>query len=93
MGDLFTLKGKPGLPYASNQGNGAASVNFVPGKGSEVTTFDYEVRFNSATGYEVFAIDGSGQRTSLATGTTPPATFEVAGHGIEIDLSGTPARG
>ncbi len=92
-GDLFTLKGSHGLPYASNQGNGAASVNFVPGKGSEVTTFDYEVRFNSATGYEVFAIDGSGQRTSLATGTTPPATFEVAGHGIEIDLSGTPVAG
>ncbi len=92
-GDLFTLKGSKGLPYASNQGNGAASVNFVPGKGSEVTTFDYEVRFNSATGYEVFAIDGSGQRTSLATGTTPPATFEVAGHGIEIDLSGTPVAG
>lgn len=92
-GDLFTLKGSQGLPYASNQGNGAASVNFVPGKGSEVTTFDYEVRFNSATGYEVFAIDGSGQRTSLATGTTPPATFEVAGHGIEIDLSGTPVAG
>lgn len=92
-GDLFTLKESQGLPYASNQGNGAASVNFVPGKGSEVTTFDYEVRFNSATGYEVFAIDGSGQRTSLATGTTPPATFEVTGHGIEIDLSGTPAAG
>ncbi|WP_323912197.1 flagellar hook-associated protein FlgK [Aeromonas caviae] len=92
-GDLFTLKGSQGLPYASNQGNGVASVNFVPGKGSEVTTFDYEVRFNSATGYEVFSIDGSGQRTSLATGTTPPATFEVAGHGIEIDLSGTPVAG
>ncbi|WP_429166070.1 FlgK family flagellar hook-associated protein [Aeromonas rivipollensis] len=92
-GDLFSLKGSKGLPYAGNQGNGAASVNFVPGKGSEVTTFDYEVQFNSATGYEVFSIDGSGQRTSVATGTTPPAKFEVAGHGIEIDLSGTPVGG
>lgn len=92
-GDLFSLKGSQGLPYAGNQGSGAASVNFVPGKGSEVTTFDYEVQFNSATGYEVFSIDGSGQRTSVATGTTPPATFEVAGHGIEIDLSGTPVGG
>ncbi|WP_461602901.1 FlgK family flagellar hook-associated protein [Aeromonas rivipollensis] len=91
--DLFSLKGSQGLPYAGNQGNGAASVNFVPGKGSEVTTFDYEVQFNSATGYEVFSIDGSGQRTSVATGTTPPAKFEVAGHGIEIDLSGTPVGG
>ncbi|MFN4321234.1 MAG: FlgK family flagellar hook-associated protein [Aeromonas media] len=92
-GDLFSLKGSQGLPYAGNQGNGVASVNFVPGKGSEVTTFDYEVRFNSATGYEVFSIDGSGQRTSVATGTTLPATFEVVGHGIEIDLSGTPVGG
>ena len=47
-GDLFTLEGSQGLPYAGNQGSGAASVNFVPGKGSEVTTFDYEVQFNSA---------------------------------------------
>ncbi|AHE50163.1 flagellar hook-associated protein FlgK [Aeromonas hydrophila 4AK4] len=92
-GDLFSLKGSQGLPYAGNQGSGAASVNFVPGKGSAVTTFDYEVQFNSATGYEVFSIDGSGQRTSVATGTTPPAKFEVAGHGIEIDLSGTPVGG
>ncbi|MEZ6929992.1 MULTISPECIES: flagellar basal body rod C-terminal domain-containing protein [Aeromonas] len=92
-GDLFSLKGSKGLPYAGNQGNGAASVNFVPGKGSEVTTFDYEVQFNSATGYEVFSIDGSGKRSSLMTGTTPPAKVDVAGHGIEIDLSGTPAAG
>lgn len=94
-GDLFSLKGSQGFPYAGNQGSGAASVNFVPGKGSEVTTFDYEVQFNNGTDYEVFSIDGSGQRTSVATGTTPPppAKFEVAGHGIEIDLSGTPVGG
>ncbi|TNI73244.1 FlgK family flagellar hook-associated protein [Aeromonas media] len=92
-GDLFTLEVSKGLPYGSNTGSGAASVNFVPGKGSEVTTFDYEVQFNSATGYEVFSIDGSGKRSSLMTGTTPPAKVDVAGHGIEIDLSGTPAAG
>lgn len=92
-GDLFSLEGSQGLPYAGNQGSGAASVNFVPGKGSEVTTFDYEVQFNGPTGYEVFSIDASGQRTSVATGTTPPAKFEVAGHGIEIELSGAPVAG
>lgn len=92
-GDLFTLAASKGLPYGSNTGSGAASVSFVPGKGTEVTTFDYEVKFSSATGYEVFAIDGSGNRTSLMTGTTPPAKVGVAGHGIEIDLSGTPAAG
>ncbi|WP_421714580.1 FlgK family flagellar hook-associated protein, partial [Aeromonas media] len=57
-GDLFSLKGSQGFPYAGNQGSGAASVNFVPGKGSEVTTFDYEVQFNNGTDYEVFSIDG-----------------------------------
>ncbi|MGY3944188.1 flagellar hook-associated protein FlgK [Aeromonas tecta] len=91
--DLFSLSASKGLPYSSNTGSGAASVNFVPGKGKEVTTFDYEVKFSSATGYEVFSIDGSGKRTSLMTGATPPAKFEVAGHGIEIDLSGAPAAG
>ncbi|MGY3886338.1 FlgK family flagellar hook-associated protein [Aeromonas aquatica] len=92
-GDLFSLKDSQGLPYGSNTGNGAASVSFVPGKGTEVTTFDYEVKFSSATGYEVFSIDGTGKRTSLMTGATPPAKFEVAGHGIEIDIEGTPAAG
>ncbi len=68
-------------------------MSFVPGKGTEVTTFDYEVQFSSATGYEVFSVDKDGNRTSLTTGTTPPATVQVAGHGIQIDLSGTPAAG
>jgi flagellar hook-associated protein 1 FlgK len=92
-GDLFSLGASDGLPYDQNTGTGAAKVSFVPGKGSEVTTFDYEVQFSSATGYEVFSLDKDGNRTSLATGTTPPATFQVPGHGIEIDLSGTPAAG
>ncbi len=61
-------------------------MSFVPDKGTEVTTFDYEVQFSSATGYEVFSVDKDGNRTSLTTGTTPPATVLVAGHGIQIDL-------
>ncbi|MGY3959426.1 FlgK family flagellar hook-associated protein [Aeromonas popoffii] len=92
-GDLFSLGVSDGLPYEKNTGTGAAKVNFVPGKGSEVTTFDYEIQFSSATGYEVFSLDKDGNRTSLATGTTPPAKFQLPGHGIEIDLTGTPAAG
>ncbi|OKB09403.1 FlgK family flagellar hook-associated protein [Aeromonas salmonicida] len=92
-GDLFSLASSDGLAYEQNTGTGAAKVSFVPGKGTEVTTFDYEVQFSSATGYEVFSLDKDGNRTSLATGSTPPATFQLAGHGIEIDLSGTPAAG
>lgn len=92
-GDLFSLATSDGLPYSQNTGNAVAKVSFVPGKGTEVTTFDYEVQFSSATGYEVFSVDKDGNRTSLATGTTPPATVQVAGHGIQFDLSGTPAVG
>ncbi|ANT67366.1 FlgK family flagellar hook-associated protein [Aeromonas hydrophila] len=92
-GDLFSLGTSDGLAYSQNTGSGAAKVSFVPGKGSEVTTFDYEVQFSSVTGYEVFSVDKDGNRSSLATGTTPPATVQVAGHGIQIDLSGTPAAG
>lgn len=92
-GDLFSLGTSDGLPYSQNTGNATAKVSFVPGKGTEVTTFDYEVQFSSATGYEVFSVDKDGNRTSLATGTTPPATVQVAGHGIQFDLSGTPAVG
>ncbi|MFQ2906929.1 FlgK family flagellar hook-associated protein [Aeromonas allosaccharophila] len=92
-GDIFTLPTSKGLPYGSNTGTVGANVSFVPGKGTSVTPFDYEVRFSSATGYEVFSLDKSGNRTSVATGTTPPATFELTGHGISIDLTGTPAAG
>ncbi|HAT1544053.1 flagellar basal body rod C-terminal domain-containing protein [Aeromonas hydrophila] len=92
-GDLFSLGSSDGLAYSQNTGSGAAKVSFVPDKGTEVTTFDYEVQFSSATGYEVFSVDKDGNRTSLTTGTTPPATVLVAGHGIQIDLSGTPAAG
>ncbi|QPR55299.1 FlgK family flagellar hook-associated protein [Aeromonas allosaccharophila] len=92
-GDIFTLPTSKGLPYGSNTGTVGANVSFVPGKGTSVTPFDYEVRFSSATGYEVFSLDKSGNRTSVSTGTMPPATFELPGHGISIDLTGTPAAG
>ncbi|TNJ18583.1 flagellar biosynthesis protein FlgK [Aeromonas sobria] len=92
-GDIFTLPTSKGLPYGSNTGSAGANVSFVPGKGTSVTPLDYEIHFNSATGYEVFSLDKSGNRTSIATGATPPATFELAGHGISIDLTGAPAAG
>ncbi|KRW52662.1 flagellar biosynthesis protein FlgK [Aeromonas allosaccharophila] len=92
-GDIFTLPTSKGLPYGSNTGTVGANVSFVPGKGTSVTPFDYEVRFSSATGYEVFSLDKSGNRTSVSTGTMPPATFDLPGHGISIDLTGTPAAG
>ncbi|WP_421283902.1 FlgK family flagellar hook-associated protein [Aeromonas veronii] len=92
-GDIFTLPTSKGLPYGNNTGTVGANVSFVPGKGTSVTPFDYEVQFSSATGYEVFSLDKSGNRTLITAGATPPTTFELTGHGISIDLTGTPAAG
>ncbi|MCF3097779.1 flagellar biosynthesis protein FlgK [Aeromonas australiensis] len=92
-GDIFKLPISKGLPYANNTGTTGANVSFMPGKGTSVTPFDYEVRFSSATGFEVFSLDKAGNRTSVATGSTPPTTFELPDHGIAIDFTGTPAAG
>ncbi|MGL6333705.1 FlgK family flagellar hook-associated protein [Aeromonas jandaei] len=91
--DIFTLPTSKGLPYNSNGGTAGATVSFVPGKGTEVTPFDYEIRFSSAIGYEVFSLDKDGNATSVATGTTPPTTFQIPGHGISVDLTGAPVAG
>ncbi|MGL4205103.1 flagellar basal body rod C-terminal domain-containing protein [Aeromonas jandaei] len=91
--DIFTLPTSKGLPYNSNGGTAGATVSFVPGKGTEVTPFDYEIRFSSATGYEVFSLDKDGNATSVATGSMPPATFQIPGHGISVDLTGAPVAG
>ncbi|MFB2866122.1 flagellar basal body rod C-terminal domain-containing protein [Aeromonas sp. MdU4] len=91
--DIFSLPTSQGLAYGSNGGTAGATVSFVPGKGTEVTPFDYEIRFSSATGYEVFALDKDGKATSVATGTTPPASFQIPGHGISVDLTGAPVAG
>ncbi|CAJ1828675.1 hypothetical protein PEKONANI_01942 [Aeromonas jandaei] len=91
--DIFTLPTSKGLPYNSNGGTAGATVSFVPGKGTEVTPFDYEIRFSSATGYEVFSLDKDGNATSVAMGATPPASFQIPGHGIAIDLTGAPIAG
>jgi flagellar hook-associated protein 1 FlgK len=91
-GDIFTLPTSKGLPYGGNTGTAAASVSFLPGKGTNVTPFDYEVRF-SATGYEVFSLDKDGNGTSLTTGPLPASSISIEDHGIKIDLTGTPAAG
>ncbi|MBL0608881.1 flagellar biosynthesis protein FlgK [Aeromonas jandaei] len=91
--DIFNLPTSKGLPYNSNGGTAGATVSFVPGKGTEVTPFDYEIRFSSATGYEVFSLDKDGNATLVVTGTTPPATFQIPGHGISVDLTGAPVAG
>ncbi|MGL5708270.1 MAG: flagellar hook-associated protein FlgK, partial [Aeromonas sp.] len=78
-GDIFTLPTSKGLSYGGNTGTAEATISFLPGKGTQVTPFDYEVRF-SATGYEVFSLDKDGNGTSVTTGPLPASSIEV--HGI-----------
>lgn len=91
-GDIFTLPTSKGLPYGGNTGSAVATVSFLPSKGTNVTPFDYEVRF-SATGYEVFSLDKDGNGNSVMTGPLPVSSISIEAHGINIDLTGTPAAG
>ncbi|HHQ4551999.1 TPA: FlgK family flagellar hook-associated protein [Aeromonas veronii] len=91
-GDIFTLPTSKGLPYGGNTGSAVATVSFLPSKGTNVTPFDYEVRF-SATGYEVFSLDKDGNGNSVVTGPLPASSISIEAHGINIDLTGTPAAG
>ncbi|ENY71957.1 flagellar hook-associated protein FlgK [Aeromonas diversa CDC 2478-85] len=92
-GDLFSLPQSDGVAYKTNTGSAEGKVSFVPGKGGEVTPYDYEVRFSSATNYEVFAIDEEGNETSAFTGSGVPGVAAIPGHGIELSLTGVPVAG
>ncbi|MFQ1751496.1 FlgK family flagellar hook-associated protein [Aeromonas veronii] len=91
-GDIFTQPTSKGLPYDDNTGTVEANVSFIAGKGTDVTPFDYEVKF-SATGYDVLVLGKDGNGTSVATGTLPVSLISISSHGIKIDLTGTPAAG
>ncbi|MFC3912138.1 flagellar hook-associated protein FlgK [Pseudaeromonas sharmana] len=91
-GDIFTLPTSQGLANANNGGTGAISVSFIPGKGSNVSANDFEVKFTSATDFEVYRLDGN-SKTLLTNGSTPPNQFPLEDYGIQLDISGTPAAG
>lgn len=90
--DIFTLPTSSGLANANNAGNGAIQVSFIPGKGSNVSPNDFEVKFTSATDFEIYRVDGS-SKTLLTNGSTPPNQFQLDDYGIQLDISGTPAAG
>jgi len=91
-GDIFTLPTSQGLANANNGGTGAISVSFIPGKGSNVSANDFEVKFTSATTFEIYRLDGN-SKTLLTNGATPPSQFQLDDYGIQLDISGTPAAG
>ena len=91
--DIFTLPTSAGLPDTNNTGTGSINVSFMPGEGSNVTPNDFEVRFTSATNFEVYLLDDSGSASLLTNGSTPPSQFQMANYGIQLDISGTPAAG
>lgn len=90
--DLFTLPTSQGLPDANNTGTGAISVAFMAGKGSEVTPNDFEVKFTSGSGFEVYMLDGD-TKSLVTSGSTPPSLFQMPNYGIEFTVSGAPATG
>ena len=90
--DLFTLPTSKGLPDANNTGTGAISVAFMAGKGSDVTPNDFEVKFTSGTGFEVYMLDGD-TKSLVTSGSTPPSLFQMPNYGIEFTVSGAPATG
>lgn len=94
-GDIFTLPSSEGLPYAGNVGTGAISVDFMAGKGSNVTGLDYLVTFTTANDYEIYRLDADGKKTGTPiTGTTTfPATIDLDAEGISLNLSGAPVAG
>lgn len=90
--DLFTLPTSKGLPDANNTGTGAISVAFMAGKGSDVTPNDFEVKFTSGTGFEVYMLDGD-TKSLVTSGSIPPSLFQMPDYGIEFTVSGAPATG
>lgn len=83
---------RKGLANANNGGTGAISVSFIPGKGGNVSANDFEVKFTSATTFEIYRLDGN-SKTLLTNGATPPSQFQLDDYGIQLDISGTPAAG
>lgn len=91
-GNIFTLPTSQGLPNVNNTGTPAVSVSFIPGKGSNVSPNDFEVKFTSATDFEIYRVDGN-SKTLLTNGSTPPNQFQFDDYGIQLDISGAPAAG
>lgn len=92
-GNIFTLPTSTGLPDATNTGTGSVSVSFMAGEGSNVTPNDFEVRFTSATNFDVYMLDEQGVATLVTNGSTPPSQFQMANYGIQMDFGGAPASG
>lgn len=91
-GNIFTLPTSQGLPNANNTGTAAVSVSFIPGKGSNVSPNDFEVKFTSATNFEIYRLDGD-SKSFVTGGSTPPSQFQLDDYGIQLDISGAPAAG
>lgn len=91
-GDLFTLPTSSGLPNANNVGSGAITTSVIPGQAGNLPSNDFQVTFTGANSFDIYTIDGN-NKTLLSSGTTPPASYQLASYGLQIDVSGTPANG
>ncbi|MDR3157596.1 MAG: flagellar hook-associated protein FlgK [Zoogloeaceae bacterium] len=93
VADFFELRDPKAIANANNTGTGSVSLAFNPPRMSEngnyytdLTASDYEVRFTSATTFEVKRLSDK----NVITGTLgTPLSFD----GLTLDFSGTPATG
>ncbi|MDR0736695.1 MAG: flagellar hook-associated protein FlgK [Zoogloeaceae bacterium] len=91
--DFFKLRDPKAIANANNTGTGGVSLIFNPPQMSEngnyytdLTASDYEVRFTSATTFEVKRLSDN----NVITGTLgTPLSFD----GLTLDFSGAPATG
>jgi len=91
-GNIFTLPISNGLASDSNTGTGDLKVSVIPGQAKNLPSNDFQVTFTGANSFDVYTLDGN-NKTLLSSGTTPPATYQLASYGVQIDVSGSPANG
>ncbi|WP_017446312.1 flagellar hook-associated protein FlgK [Gayadomonas joobiniege] len=88
--DLFSLPVTNALGYQGNSSaNHLVQAQVVPGQGSQITNFDYQIEFTSASEYTVQAYDGSdpvgGVSGPFSFGQNP-ANFQNPVDGIQFSF-------
>ena len=90
-GNMINL---PSVPAGSTNSNFAMTLDFIPGKGSNVTSWDYAVDFDRNTGApSFFYIDESGEKKTLEIPAGQPTvnrgitTYEFADLGIKMTFN------
>lgn len=89
-GDIFALPSFEGMNYSHNSGTGAINGSIIGGEGANLTHYDYEVTFTSATDFEIQRFNGGEPVGDPEVGTVPaaPNTFEIDGLALDMSAGG-----